>query len=85
MRKIFEPVTKSIRDASEEVTETMMETSIKNNEAQVNWNDKLLEVMNDSVTIASCLLSPLSKITNLENTSQHKLVKILIQTESMIC
>ena len=31
--------------------------------------------MNDRGKIASYLLSPLSKITNLENTSQFKLVK----------
>ena len=31
--------------------------------------------MNDRGIIASCLLSPLSKITNPENTSQFKLVK----------
>ena len=38
-------------------------------------NDKLLEIMNDRRIIACCLLSPLSKITDPENTRQFNLVK----------
>ena len=38
-------------------------------------NDKLLEIFNDRGTIANCLFSPLSKISNPENTSQFELVK----------
>ena len=34
MKKVIEPVTKCIRDVSEEVTKTMMENSIKNNTAR---------------------------------------------------
>ena len=75
MEKVFEPVTKSIEDVSEEVTKTMTETSIQKNRALENLNDKLLEIMNDRGMIPSYLLSPLSKITNPENTSQFKLVK----------
>ena len=73
--KLFEPVTKSIKDASEEVTKTISETSIKNNQAIENLNNKLLEIMNDRGILATYLMSPLSKITNPENTSQFKLVK----------
>ena len=36
MKKVFEPVTKSIKDVSEEVTKTMMENSIINNKALEN-------------------------------------------------
>ena len=75
MKKIFEPVTKSIKNVSEEVTKAMTENSIKNNEALENLNNKLLEIMNDRGILASYLMSPLSKITNPENTSQFKLVK----------
>ena len=75
MKKVFEPVTKSIKDVSEEVTKTMTENSIKNNQALENLNNKLLEIMNDRGILASYLMSPLSKITNPENTSQFKLVK----------
>ena len=33
MKKEFEPVTKSLKDVSEELTKTMTENSIKNNQA----------------------------------------------------
>ena len=47
MKKVFELVTKSIKDVSEEVTKTMTENSIKINQALENLNNKLLEFMND--------------------------------------
>ena len=72
--KLFEPVTKSIKDVSEEVTKTIRETSMKNNQTVENLNNKLLEIMNDRGIISSYLLSPLAKITNPENTTQFKLV-----------
>ena len=53
----------------------MTESSIKNNKALENINDKLLEIINDRGIIASYLLSPLSKITNPEKTTQFKIVK----------
>ena len=72
---MFEPVTKTIKDVSEDVTKTMMITSKENNLALENSNNKLLETMNDRGILASCLLSLLSKITNPENSTQFKLVK----------
>ena len=75
MTKIFEPVTKSFESTSQYITKTITETSIKNNQAIKNLNYKLLEIMNDRGIISSHLLSPLSKNTNSENTSQFKLVK----------
>ena len=51
------------------------ESSKENNLALENLNNKLLEIMNDRGILASYLMSPLSKITNPENTSQFKLVK----------
>ena len=41
-----------------------------------NLNIELLELLNNRGMIASYLMSPLSKNTNAENTSQFKLVKI---------
>ena len=41
-----------------------------------NLNNKLLEIMNDRGIIASYLVSPLSKITNPEDTTQFKLVNV---------
>ena len=56
------------------MTKTITETSINNNKTLENLNNKLLELMNDRGIRASYLLSPLSKITNPENTSQFNLV-----------
>ena len=75
MRKVFEPVTKSLENTSENLTKAITETSIKNNLAIENINDNLLEIMNDRGILATYLMSPLSRITNPDNTSQFKLVK----------
>ena len=73
--KIFKPVTDTIKNTCENITETITVSSIKNNEALNDLNKKLLEIMNDRGIIASYLLSPLTKITNPENSSHFKLVK----------
>ena len=75
MKKVFEPVTKSLENTSENLTKAITETSIENNLAIENINDKLLEIMNDRCILATYLMSPLSRITNPENTTQFKLVK----------
>ena len=75
MKKVFEPVTKSIENTSQNLTKAITETSIKNNLAIENINNNLLEIMNDRGILATYLMSPLSKITNPENTTQFKLVK----------
>ena len=75
MKKVFEPVTKSLKITSENITIAITDSSIKNNQAIENVNNKLLEIMNDRGIIASYLMSPLSRITNPENSSQFKLVK----------
>ena len=75
MKKIFEPVTKSLENTSQDITKTITENSIKNNQALENFNNKLLEIMNDRGILATYLMSPLSKITKPESTSQFKLVK----------
>ena len=75
MKKVFQPVTKSLEKTSQDVTKTITESSITNNKAIEILSNKLLETMNDRGIIASYLLSPLSKITNPENFSKFKLVK----------
>ena len=75
MKKVFEPVTKSLENTSENLTKAITETSIKNNQALENINNNLLEIMNDRGILATYLMSPLSRITNPENSSQFKLVK----------
>ena len=74
-KEVFEPITKSLEKTSENITKTITENSIRNNEALETLNNKLLEIMNDRGILASYLMSPLSKITNPENTTQFKLVK----------
>ena len=77
-KKVFDLVTKSnkaIKDVSEEVTKALTVTSSKNNKAVENLNNKLREIKNDRGILACYLMSPLSKITNSENTSQIKLLK----------
>ena len=75
VKKLFEPVTDTIENTSEDVTRTMMESSKRNNEALSNISGKLLEILNDRGVLASYLLSVLTKITNPERTSHFKLVK----------
>ena len=53
MKKVFEPVTKSFENTSQEITKTITEASIKNNQAIENINYRLLEIMNDRGIIAS--------------------------------
>ena len=74
MKKVFEPVTKSIENTSQNITKTIAETSLKNNQTIENINNKLLEIMNDRGILATYLMSPLSKITNPENTSHIRIV-----------
>ena len=76
-KRAFDPDIDIIEDTSRDITKTISESSIENNEVLENLNDKLLEIMNDRVIIAFYLMSLLSKITNPENTSQFKLVKDL--------
>ena len=73
-KKIFEPLTDTIKNTSKK-TKTISETSVKNNQALENLNNRLLEMMNDRNILASSLISPLSKNTKPENSTQFKLVK----------
>ena len=75
MKKVFEPVTKSLENTSQDITKTKTEPSVKNNQAVENLNNKLSEIMNDRGILASYLMTLLSEITNPVNTSQFKLVK----------
>ena len=75
MKKVFEPVTKSLTNTSENLAKAITESSIKNNLAIENINNNLLEIMNDRGILATYLMSPLSRITNPDNASQFRLVK----------
>ena len=69
MKHVYEPVNDT-KKYSEKLTKILTEASIKKNQGLENLNDKFLEIVKNRGIIASYLLSPLSKINNLENTSQ---------------
>ena len=72
---LFEPLTKTFKNTSRDKSKRMTETSIENNKAIENINNKFSGRMNDSSILATHLMSPLSKLNNPEKTSQFKLVK----------
>ena len=76
VRFLYEPLRDTIKDFPRDSTESITETSIKNNKALENLNDKLLKILNDKNLLASYLMSPLSEITNPENNSEFKFVKV---------
>ena len=73
--KIYKPLTDTIKNTSEKTTKTITESSNMNNEVINDLINKLSEILNDRGILASYLMSPLSKITNPENSSKFKLVK----------
>ena len=75
MKKVFEPVTKSLESTTQDKTKTITETSMKNNQAIGDLNNKLLEIVNERGILATYLMSPLSKFAYPENASQFKLVR----------
>ena len=74
-KKKFETVTGTKKNTSENQTKTLTESSIKNNQALENIYNKLLEILNDRCILATYLMSPQSKNTNPENSTQFKMVK----------
>ena len=74
MTKVFEPLNNTLKKTSENITKTITESSINNNKAISDLNEKVLELMNDRGIIVSYLIFPLSKIINPENSTQFKLV-----------
>ena len=75
MKKVFEPVTKSLKNTSENVTKTLIETSNNNNNALENLNEKILELMDDKGLIAPYLTSSLVEVFKKDNKSQFRLRK----------
>jgi len=57
--KLFEPMIDTIKNTSENITKTITETSIKNNEAISDLNEKVLELMSEKGLIAPYLASSL--------------------------
>ena len=70
MKEVLKPVTDIVKDVSKDLTKIMTETSEENNKALANLKDKVQEILHDKGTTTSYLLSPSSKITKHEHTSQ---------------
>ena len=75
MKKVFELVTKSLENTSENLTKTITETSIKNKQAIENLNENILELMNDKGLIAPYLASSLVEVFKTDIKSQFRLRK----------
>ena len=75
MKKVFEPVTKSIDQTSQDITKTMTKNSINNTKAIENLNEKVLELMGDKGLIAPYLASSLVEVFKSDNKSQFRLRK----------
>ena len=73
MKKVFEPVTKSLEQTSQDITKTITENSINNNKAIENLNEKILELMNEKGILASYLTSSLVEVFQKDNKSQFRL------------
>ena len=81
MKKVFEPVTKSLENTSQDITKILTENSINNNKAIENLNEKNLELMNDKGMITSHLASSLVNLFKPESKSQFRLKKDLNSTK----
>ena len=81
MKKVFEPVTRSLENTSENITKTLTENSNNNNKAIENLNEKILELMNNNGLIAPYLASSLVIVFKPENKSQFRLKKDLNSTK----
>ena len=75
MTKVFEPLTETLKKASENITQTITETSVNNNKAIENLNEKILELMNDKGLIAPYLTTSLVGVFKKDNKSQFRLRK----------
>ena len=75
MKKVFEPVTKSLEKTSENSTKTITEPYIINNKALENLNEKNLELMIDKRFIAPSLTSSLVFLFTPENKINSDLKK----------
>ena len=74
-KKLFKPMTDTIKNTSENVIKTLTENSINNNKTIENLNEKILELMNEKGLIAPYLTSSLVNLFKPENKSQFRLRK----------
>ena len=77
MKKVYKPVTDTIKNVSGNISITSTENSINNNKAIENLNEKVLESMNDKGLIDSSLIDVIKS----DNRSQFRLSKDLGSTK----
>ena len=70
-------MTDILKNTSENITKTLTETSINNNKAIENLNEKILQLMDEKGMIAPYLASSLVNLFKPENKSQFRLKKDL--------
>ena len=75
MKKVSEPVTKSLEKTSQDITKTISETSNKSNQAISDLSEKVLELMINKGMIALYLALSLVDLLKPENKSQFKIIK----------
>ena len=74
-KKIFEPLSDTIKNTSGILTRTITETSVKSNKAIENLNQNVLEITNDKGMVAPYVASSFVNLFTPENKSQFKLMK----------
>ena len=81
MKKVIEPVTKSLEKTSQDITKTITETSIENNKAISDINENVLGLMHEKCLIAPYLASPLVNLSKPKHKSQFRVKKDLHSTK----
>ena len=71
MKKVYEPLTDTIKNVSENISKNLTESSINDNKAIENLNEKVLQAMNDKRLIDSSLL----EFLKYDNKGQFRLIK----------
>ena len=77
MKKLYEPLTDTIKDVSDDISKVISETSIRNTKTISDLNEKVLELMDEKGLIAPYLASSLVNLSTPENRSQFRLKKDL--------
>ena len=75
MKKVFEPMADTIKDVSENIIKTITETFKKNTKAISDFNEKVLELMDEKGLIAPYLTFSLVEVFKKDNKSQFRLRK----------
>ena len=75
MKNLYEPLTDTIKNVSENIAKTLTKNSINNNKAIENLKEKVLELMNDKGLIAPYIASSLVEVFKSDNKSQFRIRK----------